>query len=88
VIVLDVREAVMFGRGHIPRARLAPMEALRDLVPQLTAAHQQIVTYCDCPAEEASARAADYLRRRAVPDVKALLGGWEKWVASGEAIEK
>jgi rhodanese-related sulfurtransferase len=88
VIVLDVRDPAAFERGRIPRARLAPMSALRDLIPELAASATPIVAYCDCPAEEASARAVAYLRQRGVTNARALTGGWDKWLASGNAVEK
>jgi rhodanese-related sulfurtransferase/precorrin-6B methylase 2 len=88
VVVLDVRDPMAFGRSRIPRARSAPMSVLRDLVPELQSTPDPIVTYCDCPAEEASARAAAYLRSRGVANVRALIGGWEKWTADGHPVER
>ena len=88
VIVLDVRDSAAVRRGRIPNARLAAMGDLRDLVPELMAAKKPIVAYCECPAEETSARAVAYLRQRGVPDVRALTGGWEEWISAGQPIEK
>ena len=88
VIVLDVRDAATFGKGRIPKARLAPIDALRDQVAELVTATNQVVTFCDCPGEEAAVRAADYLRRRGVPNVKALAGSLEQWRSAGERIER
>jgi rhodanese-related sulfurtransferase/predicted methyltransferase len=86
VIVLDVRDPSAYARGHIPGARLAQMSDLRDLIGELKAASVPIVAYCDCPAEEASARAVLYLRKQGVANARALIGGWDQWVASGGAV--
>lgn len=85
-IVLDVRDPSAYARGHIPGARLAPMSDLRNLVGELRTSTLPIVAYCDCPAEESSARAVLYLRKRGVTKVHALAGGWEQWVRSGGPV--
>lgn len=86
-IVLDVRDESMFSRGHIRGARLAPMSTLRDQVEELRRSGLPVVTYCSCPAEETSARAALYLRKNGVTNVRALVGGYEKWESSGMPVE-
>jgi rhodanese-related sulfurtransferase/predicted methyltransferase len=83
VIVLDVRDECMFEAGHIPGARLAPMDKLRDMLSDLKASGLPIVTYCSCPAEESSARAVLYLRKNGVTNVHALVGGYEAWAKGG-----
>lgn len=82
VTVLDVRDGAMFTRGRINGARLAPMSALRDLVGELKGQSTPIVTYCSCPAEETSGRAVLYLERHGVSGARALVGGYEGWVAA------
>lgn len=86
VIILDVRDPAAYAKGHIPGARVAPMSELRNLTGELKTANVPIVTYCDCPAEESSARAVLYLRKQGITNARALTGGWDKWVASGGAI--
>ena len=86
VVVLDVRDSAAYAKGHIPGARLAPMSELRNLVGELKASTLPIVAYCDCPAEETSARAVLYLRTQGITNVRALAGGWSKWVSSGGAV--
>jgi rhodanese-related sulfurtransferase len=81
VIVLDVRDDASFNRGHIPQARFAPLSSLKELAPELKNATLPIVTYCSCPAEGTSARAVVYLRKNGVRNVRALIGGYEGWVA-------
>jgi rhodanese-related sulfurtransferase len=88
VVVLDVRDSSMFARGHIKGARLAPLSALRDEVATLKQSGALVVTYCSCPAEETSARAVLYLKKRGLTNVKALVGGYEAWESSGGPVEK
>lgn len=88
VIVLDVRDEASFSRGHVPGAKLAPMSALRDLVDELRTAPVPIVTYCSCPAEETSGRAALYLMKHGVSNVRALVGGYEGWEAAGNRVDR
>jgi rhodanese-related sulfurtransferase/predicted methyltransferase len=86
VIVLDVRDESMFEAGHISDARLAPMDRLRDLLPELQTSGLPIVTYCSCPAEESSARAVLYLRKNGVSNARALTGGYEAWAKDGASF--
>ena len=88
LIVLDTRTPESFASGHVPGARPAPMSVLRDLVGELKASGRPIVTYCDCPAEETSLRAAQYLSDRGVTNVRALVGGWAWWAAGGRPIAR
>lgn len=88
VIVLDVRDEASFSRGHIPTALLAPISGLREMLPALQKASHPIVAYCECPAEESSGRAVEYLRKNGVEGAKALTGGYDAWVLAGKTIDK
>jgi rhodanese-related sulfurtransferase/predicted methyltransferase len=88
VIVLDVRDDASYRRGHIPQAKLAPMSALRDLIPELEKATVPIVAYCSCPAEETSSRAVLYLRNNGIRNARALVGGYEAWEAAGYRVDR
>ena len=86
VTVLDVRDPVLFASGRIPGARLAPMSALRNMVAELKGSAAPIVLYCSCPAEETSGRAVLYLQKQGVTNARALLGGYDAWVAMGNTV--
>lgn len=89
VLVVDVREAESFANGHIPGA----VHVLaRDVEAQVKAVKtlakgRLVVTYCSCPTEASSLRAAKALSDAGI-NAKALLGGFPKWVESGGAIER
>jgi rhodanese-related sulfurtransferase len=89
VLVVDVREAEHFASGHIPGAvhlLFRDVEAQVKAVKTL-AKGRLIVTYCSCPTEASSLRAAKALSDAGMK-AKALLGGFPKWVESGGAIER
>jgi len=77
-IVIDLRSADSFGRGHIVNARNIPQdeldansEKLRNLGPK------PIITVCD--AGISSHRAADSLRKLGFESVYSLKGGIAAW---------
>jgi rhodanese-related sulfurtransferase len=41
----------------------------------------EVVTYCACPADEASIRAAEILTEAGFKRVRVLKGGWRMWLA-------
>ncbi len=88
VIVVDVREPELFKRGHLPGARLAPPDLWREVALELKTAPQPIVTYCSCPQEESSLRAAKRFRELGVANVRALTGGYEGWADAGRPVIK
>jgi len=46
VLVIDVRDAVSYGAGHIPGAILMPLGTLEKHVAELKAVTKPIVAYC------------------------------------------
>ena len=89
VLVGDVRDADSFACGRIPGAVHVPV---RDIEVQLAAVRKAskgrvIVTYCSCPTESSSLRAAKLLSDKGLT-AKALVGGFPKWVEAGGAIER
>jgi rhodanese-related sulfurtransferase len=40
---------------------------------------REVVTYCACPSEEASIKAAQVLMENGFKRVRALKGGWQEW---------
>ena len=48
---------------------------------------REIVTYCACPSEEASIKAAQVLLENGFKRVRALKGGWQEWQRAAGATE-
>ncbi|MEO6222296.1 MAG: rhodanese-like domain-containing protein [Vicinamibacterales bacterium] len=89
VMVVDVRDADSFANGHIPGAVHVPV---REIEAQLAAlkkasAGRVLVTYCSCPTEASSLRAAQHLSGAGLR-ARALVGGFPRWVEAGGAIER
>ena len=93
VTIIDVRATDSFldsggkikGAIHVkPRrlkARLA-MPPLKD-IPR----DREVVTYCACPADEASIRAAQVLSAAGFKRVRVLKGGWQAWLSTRGQVE-
>lgn len=90
VLVIDVRMEGAFREGHIPGAINMGPEAVADHLPGLLALAdgRPIVTYCSCVNEHSSAVAAVRLTEAGAPDVRALVGGYQAWVAQGGPVAK
>ena len=85
VTIIDVRSASSYtgskdtikGSIYVKLRRLKYRLAFPPLknVPHDT----EVVTYCACPSDEASVRAAEVLIDAGFKRVRVLKGGWEEW---------
>lgn len=82
-VVVDVRNEAQYRAGHISGARSIPTSELAKRARRELPKNRLIVTYCSCPAEHTSARAASELKRLGFKDVAALRGGYEAWKQAG-----
>lgn len=89
VLVVDVRDAGSFANGRIPGAVHLLARDVEAQVPAVKALAKGrvVVTYCSCPSESSSLRAAKQLSDAGV-SAKALVGGFPRWVESGGAIDR
>jgi rhodanese-related sulfurtransferase len=93
VTVLDVRSSTDFGESenkikgaiHVKVRKLQSRLALPPLknVPR----DSEVVTYCACPNDEASIRAAQELMNAGFKRVRALKGGWVAWKKTNGQVE-
>ncbi len=89
VLVVDVRDADSFANGHIPGAVHVAgyeIEAQLDAVKKASKG-RLIVTYCSCPTEASSLKAAKRLSEAGIT-AKALIGGFPRWVEAGGKVER
>jgi len=89
VLIVDVRDTESYATGHIPGAIHVlgrDVEAQRAAL-KVAAKGRLIVTYCSCPTEASSLKAARLLMEAGVK-AKALVGGFPRWVESGGTIER
>ena len=89
VLVLDVRDAESFANGRIPGAVHVPVRAIEGQLAAVRRASKGrvIVTYCSCPTEASSLRAAKELSDAGI-NARALVGGFPKWVEAGGLVER
>ena len=90
VLVVDVRDEIVFRNGHIPGALNVPLSEIdrRAVEVRTRAGQRTIVTYCSCPSEQTAATAAVALSKLGVTNVSVLVGGYPEWVSTGGAVEK
>ena len=100
LLVVDVRDELVYRAGHIPGAISVPLAEIEKYAPDLRGRAQQrlVVTYCSCPSEQTALTAAAQqtagnvngrvLWKRGLTNVSVLVGGYPEWVANGGAIEK
>lgn len=93
VAIIDVRSTETYtgsggkikGALHVRlrrlRARLA-QPPLKD-IPR----DREVVTYCACPDDQASVRAAELFLAAGFKRVRVLQGGWNSWLAARGQIE-
>jgi membrane protein DedA with SNARE-associated domain/rhodanese-related sulfurtransferase len=88
LIVIDVRDEMNLRAKAVlvPGARWMPYSTLPDRLAEL-ALEKPIVTYCDCPEDQAAVGMADLLRARGAQQVHPLRGGLEGWRNQGWPTE-
>lgn len=92
VLVVDVRDRTSYEAGRIARAVHATPDQLesdpRALAEIIRLARGRlVVTYCSCPTEASSLRAARTLVAAGL-QARALIGGYPKWVDAGGRIDR
>lgn len=85
VMLIDVREAHEYARGHIPGATLKPLSRLA--AEQLPDASGRKVVVC-CASGARSLAAADHVLARHYGGVFNLDGGLSAWLRAGFSIER
>jgi rhodanese-related sulfurtransferase len=93
IIVIDVRSSSAFSesedkiKGAI-RVKLRKLKS-RLAVPPLKNVSQnsEVITYCACPSDEASIRAAQILSESGFKKVRALKDGWQGWLQAKGQLE-
>jgi rhodanese-related sulfurtransferase len=86
VTIIDIRATSSYvdsnntikGAIHVKLRRLKSRLAFAPLknVPR----ESEVVTYCACPSDESSVRAAQILLDAGFKRVRALKGGWQRWL--------
>jgi len=75
--IIDVREPYEWQLGHIPGARLVPLDRIADEIPRLDK-RKETILYCKVGVR--SMFAAHQLADAGVSDVRNLAGGILRWI--------
>lgn len=75
--IIDVREPYEWQIGHIPGARLVPLNQIPEEIPRLDKERETILY---CKAGVRSMRAAQQLANAGITDVRNLAGGILRWI--------
>ena len=88
-VLLETLAPEHFRNAHLPGARNAPPERVKELAPVLIPNKQtEIVTYCAGPTCHASSEAARELTALGYTNVRHYAGGKQDWTAAGLPIER
>lgn len=92
VTIIDVRDTDSYlknnkikGSIHVKLRRLSYRLTMAPL--KNAPRDREIVTYCACPRDEASIRAAQILTEAGFTRVRVLQGGWQMWLKANGQTE-
>ena len=83
-LVLDVRQPDEYEAGHVPGARLIPLNEVPTRMGEVPA---DGTVYVICQTGGRSARATEFLRAQGI-DARNVAGGTKAWVESGRAVAR
>jgi rhodanese-related sulfurtransferase len=86
-VVIDVRDAAEFGKGHILGAKNVPLAELERRVPEL-AKHKSKAVILSCDGGNKALGAMAQLKKLGFEKVFALSGGYGAWQQAGLPTEK
>ena len=94
VTILDFRDTSSYGNSN-DQIKGSIHVKLRKLQFRLTLSplsnisrNSEVITYCACPHDEASIRAAQILLDSGFKRVRVLEGGWQSWVKANGQVER
>ena len=88
-VLLDVREADEFAAGHLPGAihtSRGLLEFKLSASPDLSNRDLRVVLYCKTSGR--AALAAQVMHTMGYRHVSSIAGGYDAWVAAGQAVQK
>jgi rhodanese-related sulfurtransferase len=88
-VLLETLSPEHFQHVHLPGARNAPPERLKDVASALVPNKAtEVVTYCAGPKCHASADAARELTKMGYTNVRHYAGGKQDWTSAGMSVER
>lgn len=86
-LVVDVRDAAEYAKGHILGAKSLPLADLERRVPELDK-HKAKPVIVHCDSSSRATNAIGILRRHGFEKVHNLAGGFAAWQQAGLPVEK
>lgn len=88
-VLLETLAPEHFRHAHLPGARNAPPDRVKELAPVLIPNKQtEVVTYCSGPTCHASSDAARELKGLGYTNVRHYAGGKQDWTTAGLPVER
>jgi rhodanese-related sulfurtransferase len=88
-VLLETLSPEHFEHVHLPGAKNAPPDLIRELAPTLIPSKDtEVVTYCAGPTCRASSNAAKELTQLGYTNVRYYEGGKQEWLASDLPVER
>jgi len=93
ITIIDVRSSAAFSESEDKikgafRVKLRRLKSRLTFPPLKNVPHDsEVVTYCACPSDEASIRAAQILSESGFKRVRALKNGWNGWLQAKGQLE-
>lgn len=89
VVLLEALPESHYRQGHIPGARLFPVDRARDLAPAVAPSRSTpVVVYCASETCKNSHQVAKLLGDIGYTDVRVYAGGKADWESAGLPLEK
>ena len=89
LILLEVLPETYYQQGHLPGARLAPPDKVRDLTRSLASSHDApVVLYCASATCKNSHDAAKVFSDAGYSNVRVYVGGKADWQDAGLPVER
>ena len=85
--LIDVRRPAEYRSGHAPRANPAPLQQLRELLPQLNLEPAN-PTAIICAGGFRSSAATSIMQQSGFMNVMNVIGGTNAWIDAGYEVEK
>ena len=84
-VFIDVRTPEEYAAGHVPGARLIPLDEIEKRLQEIPRDRQ---VYLYCRSGRRSAKAAEILARHGFANIENVQGGMLAWMQAGHPVKK
>ncbi len=87
IVIVDSRSKVSYDQSHIAGAISIPIPIMAGYPYSNLDGYDELITYCNCPDEEDSARAVKLFMEAGYSNAKTIEGGIGVWKKAGFPVE-